>query len=264
MGCIKMQKYFDCNLWVEGYEYKNGATDKINELEKKLKKNNIDKAILTNKLSLSYDWEIGNSELIENSELQKKENIFFSAVIVPELFTDKNLEKYMKKRLKEKARIIRIFPKSHLFYINDFYMNKVYDFLSNYRIPLMIDLKQLDITSNKSFAIWDLKDLLSRHKGMPVIMECSLKQLMFSRLFYPLLAEYENLYIELSNLLLIDQIEDIAKRFGSHRIIFGSNYPNLDLEISAGRLMLSDLPEKMLEDIAYKNLEKILRRIKIG
>jgi predicted TIM-barrel fold metal-dependent hydrolase len=128
----------------------------------------------------------------------------------------------------------------------------------------MIDLKQLDITGNKYFAIGDIENLLNKYSRIPLILECSLKMLMFNRLIFPLLDKYNNLYIETSNLLLVNQIEDIVDKFGSKRLIFGTNYPFLDIEFSIGRLLLSDLDESSKDDISFGNINNILNNIEVN
>jgi predicted TIM-barrel fold metal-dependent hydrolase len=87
---------------------------------------------------------------------------------------------------------------------------------------------------------------------------------MFSRYYFPLLEQFDNLYLEVSSLLLYDQIEHYIEKFGSERLIFGTNYPNLPIEINTGRIILSDMSKADKDNIAYKNLDKILGGIEIG
>ena len=62
-------------------------------------------------------------------------------------------------------------------------MKKIFNLLSEKKFPIMLDLKQLDITGNKYFDIDVLERILDENKNMPVILETSLKQCMFSRYF---------------------------------------------------------------------------------
>jgi predicted TIM-barrel fold metal-dependent hydrolase len=259
-----MNKFFDVNYWINGSRFTKDGNKEIKKLNNSLIKNNINSVIVTNKLALSYDWNIGNNELLASKTLSGSDNVYFSFVLVPDAYFTMDFEKYIKSCLNSKVRLFRLFPKSQLFNVNDYYMKKIFKVLSYYRIPLMIDLKQLDITGNKYFAINDLKNILSENKELPIIFECSLKQLMFARFFYPFLEEYQNFYIEISNLFLIDQIENIVERFGSKRLIFGTNYPNLEIEFSVNRILMSDLDSTAKENIAYSNIDSILRSIKIG
>jgi len=257
-----MNKFIDVNFWIKGNRF-HGDKKEIGKLDNLLIKNNIRTVVVTNKLALTYDWNIGNNELLASRELSESSKIYFSFILVPDAYFVADFEKYIKSCIASKVRLARLFPKSHLFYINDYYMQKIFKILSYYKIPIMLDLKQLDITGNKYFAMDELKSILSKNKDLTVILECSLKQLMFNRFFYPLIEEYENLYVEISNLLLINQIEDIVEKFGSKRFVFGTNYPNLEIEFSVGRILMSDMNSTAKEDIAFNNINNILRRIEI-
>jgi predicted TIM-barrel fold metal-dependent hydrolase len=142
-------------------------------------------------------------------------------------------------------------------------MNRIYDEMSLADFPLMIDLKELDITGNKYFAIDDLRTLLARHKKLPVILETSLKQCMFSRFYFPLLEEFENLYIETSGLLLMDQLEHYVERFGSKRLIFGSNYPANDISVNTSRIELMESSRADIDNICSGNINRIFNAISI-
>ncbi|MHB1376409.1 MAG: hypothetical protein ACYCXB_03185, partial [Candidatus Humimicrobiaceae bacterium] len=95
------------------------------------------------------------------------------------------------------------------------------------------------------------------------ILETSLKQCMFNRYYFPLLEKFKNLYLEISGMLLIDQIESYVEKFGSKRLIFGTNYPDLAAELSANRILLSEMNKYDKENIAFNNIDNILRGMEI-
>lgn len=230
---------------------------------KLLSNNNIKKVILTNKLSIVYDWNIGNNELSKALQFDKNDNIYYSFVLCPDVYHMFKFSVYIKDAYKNKVRLLRIFPKSHLFYLNDYYMQKIYDEISALNFPLMLDLKELDITGNKYFAIDDLRMLLSRHKSLPFILQTSLKQCMFNRFYFPLLEEFENLYLEISGMLLMDQVEHYVEKFGSERLIYGSNYPETDFSINTARMEFAQISKQDKENICFNNLNGIIGRIKL-
>ena len=183
--------------------------------------------------------------------------------MTPEFWIKFNFNKYVIDLFKNKVRLFRFFPKTHLYYINDHYMENIFGVLNDLKFPVMMDLKQFDITGNKYFAMDDITKILSNNPQLPVILECSLKQLFFNRFLFPLLEQYKNLYIEISKLFLIEQIEEIISRFGSKRLIFGTSYPDLEKEFSIGRVILADLDETEKRNISCNNINNIIRRIKI-
>ncbi|MHB1252634.1 MAG: amidohydrolase family protein [Candidatus Humimicrobiaceae bacterium] len=257
-------EFFDINCWVSHEVLENNSVEKKSEyFFSSLSKNNISKVVLTNKLSLTYDWDIGNNDLLNFKELMQNENVFFSFILCPEAYHQFKFSDYIKNAYDNKVRLFRVFPKSQLFYLNDYYMQKVFKEMADANFPLMLDLKELDITGNKYFAINDLKILLNENKKLPVILETSLKQCMFNRFYFPLLEEFENLYLEVSGMLLMDQIEHYIEKFGSERLIFGSNYPNFDLALNTSRIEFVQAGSWEKSNIAYNNLSKLFEKISI-
>jgi len=257
-------EFFDINCLVrrEIIE-KKSVEDNTEDFFSLLLKNNIKKSVLTNALSFTYDWNIGNNDLISHEDLRESKNIFFSFVLTPDVYHQFVFSDYIKNAYKNNVRIFRIFPKSHLFYLNDYYMRKIYNEMAGVNFPLMIDLKELDITGNKFFAIDDLKILLGENRKLPVILETSLKQCMFNRFYFPLMEEFENLYLEVSGMLLMDQIEHYVKKFSSERLIFGSNFPNSGLEVNTSRIESADIDKDSKANIAGENISRLLGKINL-
>lgn len=257
-------EFFDVNCLVEKslFEDKDSGS-KPGNFFSAMAENNIKKAVLTNRLSISYDWKAGNNAILSFKGLKEKENIFYSFVLTPDVYHEFNFSDYLSNVYKNKVRLFRIFPKSHLFYFNDYYMRKIFNEMAEVNFPLMLDLKELDITGNKYFAIDDLKILLSEHKELPVILETSLKQCMFNRFYFPLMEEFENLYLEVSGMLLMDQIEHYVGKFGSERLIFGSNFPNTNPEVNTSRIESADIDKSSKENIAGKNISRLLDKISL-
>ena len=225
--------------------------------------NDIKKAVITNKFALSYEWKDGNERLLKSGLSVEIEGIYYAFVLTPEAIYTYDFPKFLTRAYKDRVRLFRVFPRSHLFYLNDHYMKKIYKILSKKKFPLMLDLKQLDITGNKYFDIDVLEKVLDENMNMPLILETTLKQCMFNRFYFPLLERFKNLYLEASGLLLYDQIEHYVERFGSERLIFGTGYPDLPIEINTNRIILADISESDKKNIASDNLEKILGGIEI-
>jgi predicted TIM-barrel fold metal-dependent hydrolase len=257
-------EFFDINCWVNHEII--GKTLKENDpgyFFSILSRSDIKGAVLTNNLSLAYDWDTGNNHLLSFGKSDQNKNIFFSFILTPDVYHKYNFSEYIRNAYKNKVRIFRIFPKSHLFYLNDYYMRKIFSEMAEANFPLMIDLKELDITGNKYFAIDDLKILLGENRKLPVILETSLKQCMFNRFYFPLLEEFENLYLETSGMLLMDQIEHYSEKFGSKRLIFGSNFPNSSPEVNTARIESAVIDKISKENIASKNISGLLDKINL-
>ena len=259
-----MINFFDVNFWIKNSSIDICENSGIEKLNKILIDNNISSAVISNSLSLGYNWKTGNEELVNSKELIRNSSVFFSFLLVPEVYTLSNFRKYVSKCYSKKVRLFRFFPKSHLFCLSNYYMQGILKVLNEYKFPIMIDFKQFDITGNKYFDVNALENILEKYKRLPFLLECSLKQLLFNRFFFPLLNKYKNLYIETSSLLLMNQVEEIVDKFGPERIIFGTNYPILDVEFSTGRILLSDLDDSSKKDITFNNITRILGNIEFN
>ena len=267
-----MIDFFDVNHWLGSSEYYLSSClydneDKkagINSIRERLDDNDIKKVIITSKLALDYDWNIGNDKLLASGLSEQVKDLYYCFVLNPDAYFTYDFDKYLKEAFQNKVRLFRVFPKRQLFYVNDHYMKRIYKILSEKKFPVMLDLKQLDITGNKYFDIDVLENILDDNKEMPFILETSLKQCMFSRFYFPLLERYKNLYLEVSGLLLYDQIEHFVEKFGSKRLIFGTNYPDIPIEINTNRIILADISESDKKNIASDNLNGIIGGIEIG
>ncbi len=267
-----MTVFFDVNHWLGSSQHYIAARDGaaggkkeiIENIKKRLGDNDIKKVILASKLASGYDWKTGNDRLLETGLSRDIEGLYYCLVLNPDAYFRYDFKSYLGQIYKKDVRLFRIFPRSQLFYLNDYYMKCIYRILSEKRFPVMLDLKQLDITGNKYFDIDVLEKVLAENPDMPFILETTLKQCMFSRFYFPLMERFENLYLEASSLLLYDQIEHYVEKFGSGRLVFGTNYPGLPIEINTARIILSGMSEADKDNIAHGNLEKIMGGIEIG
>jgi len=258
-------KFFNINFLISGSLYSREEKESCAvKIKKIIEDNDISNLIITNKLALDYDWNIGNEKLLNSGLCSEINSLYYSYILTPDVYFTYDFNKYVNKAFEDGVRLFRFFPKHHLFYINDYYMKKIFGFLSKKKFPIMLDLKELDITGNKYFDINVLEKILDKNKEMPVILETSLKQCMFNRYYFPLLEKFKNLYLEISGMILIDQIECYVEKFGSKRLIFGTDYPDLSVELSTNRILLSEMNESDKENIAFNNIDNILRGIEIG
>ena len=106
-------EFFDINCLVNRGIIENNIKEESREdLLSLLLKNNITKAVLTNSLSLSYDWNIGNNDLLSFKGLGQNNSIYFGLVLTPDVYHQFIFSDYMENAYKNKARLFRVFPKS--------------------------------------------------------------------------------------------------------------------------------------------------------
>ena len=266
IGFLDVNYWIDLkNFWLSSSLYEDREKIlAINNIRSGLNDNDITSLVVTSKLAQNYDWDTVNKKLLKSGLSSHIENLYYGFVINPDAYFTYDFNTYVKDAYLNKVRIFRVFPKRQLFYLNDHYMKKIYKTLSDKKFPLMLDLKQLDITGNKYFDIDVLERILDENENMPLILETTLKQCMFSRFYFPLLERFENLYLEVSGMLLYDQIEHYVEKFGSKRLIFGSNFPGLPIEINTNRIILANISESDKNNIAFNNLNEIIGGIQVG
>ncbi|MCM8762403.1 MAG: hypothetical protein NC905_07605 [Candidatus Omnitrophica bacterium] len=57
-------------------------------------------------------------------------------------------------------------------------------------------------------------------------------------------------------------LEERVKRFGGERVVFGSGYPERYMEASILQLVHSEIEEQEKRNIAYRNIERVIKDLK--
>ena len=97
-----MVKFFDINYWLSDTNYwlnsnlysKEEKEAEIKSIKGKLGDNDILNLIVTNKLALNYDWNIGNEKLLNSNLCQSIENLYYSYILTPDVFPKKTIFLY--------------------------------------------------------------------------------------------------------------------------------------------------------------------------
>ena len=118
-----MIKFFDVNHWLDcsNYRLSSSLCDRsekeqgIISLRQKLEDNDITGVMITSKLALEYDWNIGNERLLESKLSQHIDNLYYSYVLSPDAYFTFDFEEYLKTAFENKVRLFRAFPKRQLF-----------------------------------------------------------------------------------------------------------------------------------------------------
>ena len=105
-------------------------------------------------------------------------------------------------------------------------------------------------------------ELLTNHPRLPLILrEVDLAS---DRNLYSLAAAFPNFYVGTENYKGLFALEAFAKRFGSERLLYGSGYPIQSMGGSMTALLVSDLDRKDRENIAGRNMERLIGGINHG
>lgn len=152
---------------------------------------------------------------------------------------------------KNDVRAARIFPKAnfHSFSIADWCSGTLLGALEEAGILLILDMDTVD---------WDdVHALLRDHRKLPIVAaNCTYRN---NRYLYPLLEKYDHFYIELSRFMGCGAVEDLVKRFGPHRLLFGTNMPQYTGTAAVALLTYADISPADKQAIAGDNLRNLLK-----
>ena len=154
---------FDINTWIGRPESSfSKVITKIEDLSQELKTHHIREAVVSHLSSLAYDINYGNNVIME--AVQSYEELYAGIILIPSHTGEiGNPEEYISDAIKRKARMVRLFPKSHTFSLREWSFKEVPDILSEIRVPVCIWHTETS---------WeDLYDLCSRYSNLPVILE---------------------------------------------------------------------------------------------
>ena len=228
------------------------ATELIDIMEKA----GIEKSLVYHSFAKEYDPTFGNRKLMEvltsflRSCVGTSKNLYPCLVLVPHHTGEMpEPEKIVCEILEKNIRAVRIFPKTHNWSLSEWCSGKLLNELEQNAIPLFIDFEETS---------WDqLYSLCDNHPNLPIVLTRA--SFRFNRQIYALLSKTQNLYIETSHFQLHCGIEDVCKKFGANRLLFGSSAPFFAPSPSMMAVKYANISEEEKEMIAGKNLIKLLK-----
>ena len=157
------------------------------------------------------------------------------------------------KELKEHdVRLVRMMPAEHNFLLDPWVCADVYQMLSDNGIPLV--LEHAGAPAGQVHAICEAYPDLK-----VILVQCEFFQ---NRNLYMLMQRHPNLYLEISTYYVYSGVEDLVRRFGSRRVLFGSHMPFQEGAAPLGMTLLADLTQDQKEDILCKNAERLLQGVR--
>lgn len=163
---------------------------------------------------------------------------------------DRKLEDELKKY---NVKIVRLFPNNQSFSLESWICSDVYEMLQRNRIPLL--LNSPDVSWNQLHAI------CAEYPDMPVIL--SQVEYQKNRILYKLLEKHPNLYLDVSTYYVYDGVEDIVKRFGAGRMLFGSRMPFTEAGAPLGMTLLADISDQEKEEILSGTIDRLVKEVRI-
>lgn len=161
---------------------------------------------------------------------------------------------------RHKVGAVFLFPRQYRFSLSGWCMDALLEPLAGAQVPVFINFNEI----GRGGPSWDETDwdavvgLCRRHPELPVIVsEHRIRRA--NRVIYRALDACENLRIELSGYWLHRGIEYITRHWGSHRFLFGSNWPHLGHGCTVATVTMADIDPADKQRIAGDNLRDLVR-----
>lgn len=250
----KKLHFFDANCWIgKSNNLLPVSLSKASEILEQMDYYGIEKTIVSHTLSRYYHPLLGNEHLLQ--EINGIDQLQGCFVLLPPSTKEMgSLDEYIDNMLQRGVRSVRLFPKSHHFSMEEWSIGVLLGKLEERRIPLFIWRREIE---------WNtLYNICKSHPHLPVILEqCDEEAFWNARFRYPLLEKCENLFLEVHNGILYLEIDDLVKRFGAERLIFGTYLPVDDPNASLMLITEGEFSEREKEKIAHENLEQLIEGV---
>jgi len=260
-------KFFDCSACIgygtvnreiinhENYPVIEKVKQPKNALELLEEMDNcgIDEAIIYHQTMIDVAPDYGN-----NIFLSDKSNytgrLKGTLTILPSI-SDKNhsVDIIVKTVKKYDIAGLRAFPKQNRYILNGITCGDILDFCIQSNMTLYLSPKDG----------WEyIFDVLKEFPKLTVIIT-NYGLWGSDRYFFPLIKTYKNVYIDTSDYQVLSGIQTFVNKFGSERLLFGTNFPMDNMGGPKATLLGSKLRSEEIENIANRNISRLLdsRRI---
>lgn len=149
---------------------------------------------------------------------------------------------------------VRVNPVQNRFMLDRITMGDIFDALSEAKIPLYLSPEDgWDIVFNAMKEFPNLTAIITNYGLWGS-----------DRFIFPLVNAYKNLYVDSSDFQEIKGIETFVNKFGSERMLFGTNFPSDAMGGPRATLLGADVSIGDKENIAHKNIERLIKERKLG
>lgn len=151
---------------------------------------------------------------------------------------------------------VKLHPDIQRFKLDDYRCLKIYELCEEFDLPLLIHTgdNRYDFSNpNRLIPVLDIYDKLTvvgAHFGGWSIWDEASKQL----------ADRENFYVDCSSAfyaLFDEKIKEIIARYGTDKVLFGTDYPMWNVETEVKRFLSLGYGGEDAEKILYKNAVKV-------
>ena len=241
------EKYFDANCMLGPWHTKLKFSS-AKELVKQMNYYKIKKALVYHSLAVKHSVAKGNKELLK--EISKYKNTLYPCFLLTPSCTLENGNVYgLAQELdKYKVKAARVYPSMQSFELKIWQMGDIYALLEAKKIPLFIPLGETNYN--------DIYEICKNFPKLPIVLSNTTYRT--TRVMYQLLQDFDNFHIEISTFVMFNGINDVVKRFGSEKLLFGSYMPFLDPARAIAMVKHAKISTEAKQDIAHRNFERLI------
>ena len=249
-----MKKY-DVNLMMGHWLRHRININSENEMMDALDYFKIDRAVAYHSEARIYSPPAGNAKILELSK--KHDRIIPCFVVSPHYnFYPGGMAGLKETLMKENIKFARIFPKEQGYTLESGWTKDILNILKECGINLILEYN--DIFEDKQYERRSFEDLVEAYPDVNFILTGVIHRR--NMMFYRYISDFPNVYLETS---IIDNwrfYEETVRLYGSGRLLWGSYLPFKNAGSSITMLSYADIPESDRENVAYKNLLKMMER----
>lgn len=250
---------FDSNVYLSRWPFRRLPNDETPQLVKKLKQNQIEKA-----LAGSFDGLLHKDLRAVNHRLAQECQSSDPDLLIPVGSVNLSLPGWEADVIACHKEChmpgLRLHPNYHGYQLSDPKVQTLFDMVAERGMFIQIAMRMEDVrTQHPLVMVPDvdfkpLPDLMKKHTALQVTVLNGLKSLRGANLTR--LTESPNLTIEIAMLEGVGGIEKLIKQVPYQQILFGSYFPFFYLESSLNKLKESDLGMEIEKQITWENAQK--------
>ena len=244
---MKDLMFFDCNVQI-GNTFK-GAGAGVQELLAEIDRTGVDYALVRHANLATAGCAATNTELAEMLKSDTSNRLYGVWSILPEQCDELPAGDALFEAMRQnRIKALTLDPENHRFVACRLSIGKIMDAAAERKIPVLLN----NIKPWKA-----IYDFMQEFPRIYAIVNAGFKW-GSDRNIRPLLENYPNLYAELGGYWVPEGVRDLAEKYGSTRILYGSMFPAGQLGCGMLQIKHSGLDARAVADIAGLNLKKLL------
>ncbi|MBM3803864.1 MAG: hypothetical protein FJW26_16300 [Acidimicrobiia bacterium] len=237
---------FDCNAALGRLHNQRVAYDTRDDLLRMMSESGIAKAVVYNPYCLHFGTVEGNQFLLEAIGGDQR----LIAQFVVNFATDEISEIDALVR-QSGIRSLRVVPATHRYPLVHWIADPWLEWMAQERMALWIPMSMRAEADAR-----DLYETAKRHPKVPVVLAGA--HYNSYPVVWPLVKALDHLYVDTSRFDLLDGINRLLQRAGPRRILFGSDFPDVDPRPYLHYLRRCGLSNADLEAICGGNLQRLI------